>query len=386
MYLIFLVYKAPRIPQSTSNSTTHSSSLASSEPLFTLHSTLFTLSSRASPRHHNLASRRCRFKILARERSCQPRSSSPQIVMAFSKIARNWPKLPLGNRYPGVGLYERISPYCATFRRWNRPRNSRCSLHIPDFSSAGSSWARKQQVAQRAQSLLMILHGCLAGAPLRSRSTLVVRSRTTRQSTHICTRMATSRASCERLTGAGPIQPVRQPATVDGGTAQTMSTVGAAILDACHSGAMLDLDHHHCHFPIKRTKSHRPCILQGQDPCPLVHSGFEGHHRFRRRRNAKVMRGKNPFTCGPKCQHAPHLGAIIISISSCMDHEVTWEDRACKGAAMTVVPSLVRCAKFHTRSTGSSRPNTRQPDESWPSTSSKLKKKLRALKRLRDFE
>ncbi|TFY77214.1 hypothetical protein EWM64_g6799 [Hericium alpestre] len=48
-------------------------------------------------------------------------------------------------------------------------------------------------------------------------------------------------------------------------------------------------------------------------------------------------RAKHLFTCGEKCQFAPHIGAVVISLSACRDHQITWEDKLSQGAAMTVV-------------------------------------------------
>ncbi|KAA1475066.1 hypothetical protein DENSPDRAFT_883275 [Dentipellis sp. KUC8613] len=145
-----------------------------------------------------------------------------------------------------------------------------------------------------------------------------------------------------------------------------------AILDACHSGTLLDLDHYHCHFRNNRRHSHtnlsemyysplqinrmprRSSTLKPDTKLSIITAAVAtavnsyarffkaalkaviAMLRFRRRRSTTIVRGKNPFICGRKCQYAPHMGAIVISISSCMDHEVTWEDRQCEGAAMTV--------------------------------------------------
>ncbi|TFY66376.1 hypothetical protein EVG20_g4714 [Dentipellis fragilis] len=60
------------------------------------------------------------FTLNPYEREVVNPAPSPRIVMTSSKVAsRNWPKLPLSNIYPGVGLHTHSY---ATFRGWNFPR------------------------------------------------------------------------------------------------------------------------------------------------------------------------------------------------------------------------------------------------------------------------
>ncbi|TFY77213.1 hypothetical protein EWM64_g6798 [Hericium alpestre] len=52
-------------------------------------------------------------------------------------------------------------------------------------------------------------------------------------------------------------------------------------------------------------------------------------------RKQKSRRAKHLFTCGEQCQHTLHGDAVVVSLSACLDHQVTWEDRRDQGAAMT---------------------------------------------------
>ncbi|TFY64038.1 hypothetical protein EVG20_g6074, partial [Dentipellis fragilis] len=224
-----------------------------------------------------------------------------------------------------------------------------------------------------------------------------------------------------------------------------------AILDACHSGTMLDLDHYRCHFRIQRRSSHtnlsemyhsstlkkrtplRSSTLKPEAKLSLLSDAVTtaavivktyvrffraalkviiAMLRFRRRRDAAIVRGKNPFTCGAKCQFAPHMGAIVISISSCMDHEVTWEDRQCEGAAMTVplvellnedptittgplarmltyrmaVSSVARCAMFQKEYRRLEAEFEAAKETLTESGRSKMKTTLEYLEHLKDFD
>ncbi|KAF8258285.1 caspase domain-containing protein [Lactarius quietus] len=158
-----------------------------------------------------------------------------------------------------------------------------------------------------------------------------------------------------------------------------------AILDACHSGTLLDLDHYFCHCFLP----HRAQSLQGEvvkrcegglprhysddaqhwrerDATRLIRRTFSFFVRItlvivrlkirlvnRRKRvevevevevvgrvDLQIATLPSPMICippwgNPSCVNALSNGPFIISVSSCSDQQSAWEDSLNKGKSMT---------------------------------------------------
>jgi hypothetical protein len=151
-----------------------------------------------------------------------------------------------------------------------------------------------------------------------------------------------------------------------------------AILDSCHSGTLLDLDHYSCHWFLRR----RAQSLQLQEGNAITrHDGRPRRHthdvrEFKLVRSAtqlfrttfsgaitaalavarlRIMAKKKkdvaedsdsttlrspgciprPPCGGLYCAYALLNGPLVISVSSCSDQETTWEDSQNKGKSMT---------------------------------------------------
>lgn len=153
-----------------------------------------------------------------------------------------------------------------------------------------------------------------------------------------------------------------------------------AILDSCHSGTLLDLDHYSCHwFLNRRTQSLHEVKAVTQYEPPRRHTDDFWEHRLVRSaqlfrttlscavtaalavarfklRLAKrskqveveveVADGADGATlttpagvrrppCGGYCAYALSNGPLVISLSSCSDQQSTWEDSQRKVKNMT---------------------------------------------------
>lgn len=150
-----------------------------------------------------------------------------------------------------------------------------------------------------------------------------------------------------------------------------------AILDSCHSGTLLDLDHYSCHWFLRRRAQsllENKAVNRRHEP-PRRHSDTVWERRllctatqlFRttfsgvvtvalaivrlRTRLAKTQKQASDDTddatprtpgsiprppCGGwYCAYALSNGPLVISVSSCSDEESTWEDSHNKGKSMT---------------------------------------------------
>ncbi|KAH9038752.1 caspase domain-containing protein [Lactarius pseudohatsudake] len=155
-----------------------------------------------------------------------------------------------------------------------------------------------------------------------------------------------------------------------------------AILDACHSGTLLDLDHYSCHcFLPQRAKSLQEKEAKHYEgPLPRHHSNDDQHWlvrgaarlcnmtfsfialislaivRFKirlvRRRKQVQLEVEvevldradlasltsvipRPPCASSSCVNAFSNGPLVISVSSCSDQQSTWEDSQNKGKSMT---------------------------------------------------
>ncbi|KAF8258293.1 caspase domain-containing protein [Lactarius quietus] len=154
-----------------------------------------------------------------------------------------------------------------------------------------------------------------------------------------------------------------------------------AILDSCHSGTLLDLDHYSCHWFLRRRSQslHEQRVVTRHDCHPRRHTHdvwefklvrsatqlfrttFSGTVtaalaivRFRIRLAKKKKQGADSDDsddsdttlvspgCVPRppcggwyCAYALLNGPLVISVSSCSDEEATWEDSQNKGKSMT---------------------------------------------------
>jgi len=152
-----------------------------------------------------------------------------------------------------------------------------------------------------------------------------------------------------------------------------------AILDSCHSGTLLDLDHYSCHWFLRRRSQslHEKRVVARHDCHPRRHTHdvwefklvrsatqlfrttFSGTVtaalaivRFRIRLKKKKKQGADDSDdsdttlpspgCIPRppcggwyCSYALLNGPLVISVSSCSDEEATWEDSQKKGKSMT---------------------------------------------------
>ncbi|KAH8989874.1 caspase domain-containing protein [Lactarius hatsudake] len=145
-----------------------------------------------------------------------------------------------------------------------------------------------------------------------------------------------------------------------------------AILDSCHSGTLLDLDHYSCHWFLRRraqsvqehkavAKYHGPRRHSDVWERGLVRSAtqlfrttFSGVVtaalaivRLRTRLAKKQVPDAGDVTpqtpgiiprppCGGwYCAYALSKGPLVVSVSSCSDQESTWEDSQNKGKSMT---------------------------------------------------
>ncbi|TFY83147.1 hypothetical protein EWM64_g870 [Hericium alpestre] len=130
--------------------------------------------------------------------------------------------------------------------------------------------------------------------------------------------------------------------------------VDDAILDACHSGTMLDLELYEADSQPRPLSESKMGSIKGSEVQVevLQHDASTWQNaksryasikikmmaivRFSRAaRTQKSRRAKHLFTCGEQCQHTLHSDAVVVSLSACLDHQVTWEDRRDQGAAMT---------------------------------------------------
>ncbi|KAI0246649.1 caspase domain-containing protein [Lactifluus subvellereus] len=145
-----------------------------------------------------------------------------------------------------------------------------------------------------------------------------------------------------------------------------------AILDACHSGTLLDLDHYSCHWFLRRrcqslTDKKKPVapskelarrrhteapwqVWPVHNAAPLPRVTFSGaativlavvRLKFLK---AKPKNPKDdppspperPLCGGWYCAYTLLSGPLVISVSACSDHESTFEDRKRSGKGMTV--------------------------------------------------
>ncbi|KAI0063756.1 hypothetical protein BV25DRAFT_1914843 [Artomyces pyxidatus] len=161
-----------------------------------------------------------------------------------------------------------------------------------------------------------------------------------------------------------------------------------AILDACHSGTLLDLNHYNCNcnWFLRRRNSdcafplHSPALSTPTSPAAGVLDEKAVRHRKRmmsaddaavrmvsrqkvlKKRLAGVMNAARAVArigtlakerriqqgskslntrveiCSKKCRAfaAADGGPVVISLSACADHQITWEDGT-RGAAMTYI-------------------------------------------------
>ncbi|KAI9445812.1 caspase domain-containing protein [Lactarius psammicola] len=152
-----------------------------------------------------------------------------------------------------------------------------------------------------------------------------------------------------------------------------------AILDSCHSGTLLDLDHYSCHWFLgKRTQTlPESATATHHDKPRRRHTEDVREHRlvrsathwqvFRRTFSGSVTAAlaivrlktrlankqkqvagdtgdvtprtpgsiPRPPCGGWYCAYALSNGPLVVSVSSCSDHERTWEDSQNKGKSMT---------------------------------------------------
>ncbi|KAH9059176.1 caspase domain-containing protein [Lactarius vividus] len=147
-----------------------------------------------------------------------------------------------------------------------------------------------------------------------------------------------------------------------------------AILDSCHSGTLLDLDHYSCHWFLRRraqsvqenkavTKYHGPRRHSDdvweqrlvRSATQLFQTTFSGvvtaalvivrlRTRLARKKQVPDVDDVTPRTPGiiPRppcggwyCAYALSNGPLVVSVSSCSDQESTWEDSQNKGKSMT---------------------------------------------------
>ncbi|KAI0297815.1 caspase domain-containing protein [Multifurca ochricompacta] len=148
-----------------------------------------------------------------------------------------------------------------------------------------------------------------------------------------------------------------------------------AVLDACHSGTLLDLDHYSCHWFLrkrcqslsKRRKIVAPRFRRHSDDdtrgelelwAGLVRSAtllyrmtFSGvatatlaivrlkvrvAKRLKEPKDVAAPPAQRPRCGGWYCAYSLVNGPLVISVSSCSDHETAWEDSKRKGVGMTL--------------------------------------------------
>ncbi|ETW77692.1 hypothetical protein HETIRDRAFT_411072 [Heterobasidion irregulare TC 32-1] len=161
-----------------------------------------------------------------------------------------------------------------------------------------------------------------------------------------------------------------------------------AIFDSCHSGTLLDLPHYHCNNFLSRISSHpiatpNPRILQSNKrsqtlPAHILSKHFNGLPRASGRRACKsrIVRLRNVVgaiirlktvtkkldlaavsptqtgsvsfpkqqpICTRSCKYTyMEDGPIVISMSSCADHQLAWENRKCQGAMTAALVRILR--------------------------------------------
>lgn len=161
-----------------------------------------------------------------------------------------------------------------------------------------------------------------------------------------------------------------------------------AIFDSCHSGTLLDLPHYHCNDFLSRISSHPiaksdPRILNSKKrsqtlPVHTLSKHLSGLPRTWGRRifQSRIVRLRNvvgaiirlkqvtkkldigavsPIQTGgtsfperqPRCtRHCRYTyvedGPVVISISSCADHQLAWENRKRQGAMTAALVRILR--------------------------------------------
>jgi len=95
-----------------------------------------------------------------------------------------------------------------------------------------------------------------------------------------------------------------------------------AILDACHSGTDLDLDHYCCHWSLRRSCQ---SLTGGEKPVAPSKELAERHTEAER-----------PLCGGRYWAYTVLNGPLVVSVSACSDHESTVEDSQRSGKGMTV--------------------------------------------------
>ncbi|KAH9038754.1 caspase domain-containing protein [Lactarius pseudohatsudake] len=96
-----------------------------------------------------------------------------------------------------------------------------------------------------------------------------------------------------------------------------------AILDACHSGTLLKLDHYFCH-----------CFLPLRSQCLPVSVSPSISERKQVGVGVSTSIPRQPCRIS-SCANSSSKAPLVISVSSCSDHHATWEDSQSKGKSMT---------------------------------------------------
>ncbi|KAI0261893.1 caspase domain-containing protein [Gloeopeniophorella convolvens] len=148
-----------------------------------------------------------------------------------------------------------------------------------------------------------------------------------------------------------------------------------AILDACHSGTLLDLNHYNCHWFLRKrnfTLDVEKAEKLYTEPPKRSHSDGDAYQlmyinrpikrtfsvvakfslavvlfKFLKAKRAKEAQGSNTVRDNPipvkrppcggwYCAYSLKGGPLVISVSACSDHESALEDRKRNGSAMTM--------------------------------------------------